>query len=277
MILLAPTQYYKLTAPIQQVTLNYLFARSIIEHQVAGRVYADQEENPTTFYVCHPYGLCLLFGDCNNPVFNEAFRNYALNTTKSRQTPEWMIAAPDAWHPVLAALFKDSLVKLEDNPHDAQDVIELNARVNFRFNKTKYLDSILQNRPENPLIKTIPTDEYSYNAMKGNVVPAYFWKDAADFVKNGAGCSVYYNNELAATAYAAGIFDGQLELGIETQAAFRGKGLAYLACAGLIDYCLENELEPVWACRLSNTGSYRLALKLGFEPVQTFPFYRLIS
>jgi hypothetical protein len=34
-------------------------------------------------------------------------------------------------------------------------------------------------------------------------------------------------------------------------------------------------LEPVWACRLENDGSYKLAQKLGFEPVLEIPYYRL--
>ncbi len=46
-------------------------------------------------------------------------------------------------------------------------------------------------------------------------------------------------------------------------------------CSTLIEYCLENSYEPVWACRLENVGSYKLAEKLGFEMYGEVPYYRL--
>jgi RimJ/RimL family protein N-acetyltransferase len=71
------------------------------------------------------------------------------------------------------------------------------------------------------------------------------------------------------------VHDNYLELGIETVEAYRGKGLAQSVCSALIDYCLQNNYEPVWSCRFENTASYRLAQKLGFEPVSTRTYYKL--
>jgi hypothetical protein len=47
------------------------------------------------------------------------------------------------------------------------------------------------------------------------------------------------------------------------------------ACAALIDRTLQLGLEPVWACRLDNHASYRLARKLGFAHALSLPYYRL--
>lgn len=33
--------------------------------------------------------------------------------------------------------------------------------------------------------------------------------------------------------------------------------------------------EPIWSCRLENTGSYKLAQKIGFLPTAEIPYYRL--
>ena len=103
----------------------------------------------------------------------------------------------------------------------------------------------------------------------------HFWTDAENFLKHGAGFSLFYNNELASTAYSAYVHDNFLEIGIETIEAYRGKGLAQFVCSALIDYCLQNNLEPVWSCRLENTASCKLARKLGFEPVSKRSYYRL--
>jgi len=107
------------------------------------------------------------------------------------------------------------------------------------------------------------------------VIPSKFWNTPDDFLKEGSGFSVFYENELAATAFSAVVFKNQLEIGIETIQAFQGKGLAQFACMALIEECIERSLEPVWACRFENTASYKLALKLGFEVTVTLPFYKL--
>jgi len=80
---------------------------------------------------------------------------------------------------------------------------------------------------------------------------------------------------LVSTAFSAFVHGHLLELGIETLAGFYGRGFAQFTCSALIDYCLENNLEPVWACRLENTGSYKLAQKLGFEVEHLLPYYQL--
>ena len=111
--------------------------------------------------------------------------------------------------------------------------------------------------------------------MKGKVIPLNFWNNATEFLENAIGYSTYCKNELACTAFASFILGNFLELGMETRPKFRGKGLARYTCSKLIDYCLANNYEPVWACRLENIGSYRLAQSLGFDDVLQVPYYRL--
>ncbi|HBX52934.1 MAG: GNAT family N-acetyltransferase [Bacteroidetes bacterium RIFOXYA12_FULL_35_11] len=274
MILLDKNKYYQLNDPLKTVTINNLFAQAVIENKVSGKVYVDNEHNPKTFYVIHPYGMSLLFGDCNNQKFNKEFRDYSLNKNKSRTNNEWMQAYPDTWDIVLKDLFNNCLKKLsEKDEKEEHNKIELNTRINFNFNLTEYLiHNPIENRDE---IKIVRTDEQIFDKMKGSVVPQYFWNNASDFFKNGIGFSLYYKSQLASTAYSAFIQDNKLEIGIETVEGFRGLGLAQYACSALINYCIENNYEPIWACRLENIGSYKLALKLGFMPVKKIPYYKL--
>ena len=71
------------------------------------------------------------------------------------------------------------------------------------------------------------------------------------------------------------VIDNILEIGIETNNEFRRKGFAELVCCKLIDFCISNKYEPIWSCRLENTGSYMLAQKVGFEVAYKKPYYRL--
>ncbi len=273
MYLLDPTDYKKVIEPIKKVNINSLFARFVVEGKISGSIYVDDVDNPATFYVVHPYGMTLLFGNIGNDAFNNWFCDYALNSSKSRQKYEWMQAWPNDWHLKIQQLLGDKLMRLADNQTGRTDVVEIHGRVNFRFNIDKY--NVFRNalpKCENPVVRV---DEQIFEGMKGSVVPQFFWKNAGHFLTDGVGFSVLVNGMPASTAYTAYVVDHYYELGIETVEAHRGKGFAQHACAALIDYLIENNYEPVWGCRLENTGSYLLAQKIGFEPVCQLPYYRL--
>jgi RimJ/RimL family protein N-acetyltransferase len=274
MQLLNPDQYHKVIGPLKKVTFNNLFARWVAEGHIIGKVYADKVESPETFYVVHPYGMSLLFGNYTNAGFNEKFREYALNNHGGRSNFEWMQAFPGEWDSVLKELFKEHLIKSSENIFQREEkIIELNTRINFRFNRRIYdLNRQILNDPECSISKTTGLQ---FEEMKGSVVPAYFWKNADHFIEKGVGFSLCYKGKLASTAYSAFLLDRKLEIGIETKEEFRGKGFAVHTCSSLIDYCLENGYEPVWACKLENTPSYRLAQNLGFVPVAEIPYYRM--
>ncbi len=274
MVLLESNKYESVQNALQQVTFNNLFARSVIEHKITGKVFVDDPNNPQTFYIVHPYGMTLLLGDNSNKDFNEVFKKYALNVDAKRKGFEWMQAFPNSWDTVLAELFKEQLRKSEDNK-DNQEIgmIELNTRVNFKFNKEKYL-SLPKPKAGND-IQIVETDAHLFSKIKGGVVPSFFWNNEEDFFHYGHAYSLLYKNQLAATAFSSFRFDHLFELGIETEPEYRGKGFAEMVCSALIDFCINNNYEPIWACRKENTASYKLALKLGFEVSAIIPYYRL--
>ena len=90
MFLLNKTKYDKVKRALLEVTINNLFVRAVIENKVNGSVYVDNSDYPETFYVVHPYGMSLLFGNTDNKKFNLLFRDYALNINQTRNKHEWM-------------------------------------------------------------------------------------------------------------------------------------------------------------------------------------------
>jgi GNAT superfamily N-acetyltransferase len=274
MELLDENKYGILTNQLSQVTINNLFARSVIEKKISGKVFVDNTENPKTFYVVHPYGMSLLFGDSQNQEFNARFLDYSLNLNKIRNRHEWMQANPGDWDSVLPKLYDGKLKKSSDNSENKESgIIELNTRINFKFNREKYIANKSETLPRDCVV--VRTDKKIYEEMKGSVIPSFFWDSADDFINKGVGFSLFCNNKLATTAYSAFIHEPKLELGIETIPEFRGKGFAQWTCSALIDYCLVHDFEPLWACRIENASSYRLAEKLGFEACKEIPYYRL--
>jgi hypothetical protein len=88
MIELPQSAYPTLIKYLDGITFNHLFARAVIEGAVSGRVYVDDVSQPHTFYIVHRYGMSLLGGEVANMKFNLAFREYALNTNRSRTEHE---------------------------------------------------------------------------------------------------------------------------------------------------------------------------------------------
>lgn len=276
MILLNPNDYRLALPALEQLPINHLFARAVNDNMVTGKIYVDNPENPAIFLIVHPYGMSLLLGNENNAGFNAAFVNYALNNDKIRNKTEWLQAYPPAWNEKLKLLFKDNIITEEDAATTGLHTkIELSTRVNFRFNEDKY--RLFRVGFENDNYDIMRTGKQHFESIHGTVVPRYFWDNAEDFSKNGVGFCLMHDGRIASTAFSAFVIGRQLELGIESDAAARGKGFAALTCMALIDYCLEKGYEPVWACRLQNTNSMRLATKLGFEPTLYLPFYKLTS
>ena len=274
MILLKQEEYPRLIEPLQDVKINKLFARAVVEKRISGKVYVDSISQPETFYVLHPYGMSLLFGNWNNKTFNTAFRDYALNSNQVRNHHEWMQTYPADWDIMLQNLLKGSIIKSAENTAGrVTDIVELNTRVNFKFNPEKYY--VLRRRVLDSNISILPIDRKHYSEMTGSVVPSKFWNNDEDFMAFGIGFSLVYQNQLAAMSFSSCLIDSYLELGIETRKEYRGRGFAKQICAALIDYCLEHGYEPIWSCSLENRGSYHLAMSLGFEPIYERAYYKL--
>lgn len=272
MIELSPGQFGMAAAAVRSVDVNNLFARSVVEHKVRGRVYADDDIRPASFYVVHPYGMTMLVGATNRPLFNQALLRRALNDDGQRTTTEWMQAFPRDWDPVLADLFGERLVPVGSHD-DLHGLVELNTRVLFRFDPAAYADTRPAALPPGIEVRCATREDLA--AVRGSVVPNNFWDGEDEFLAHGVGFTLLDHGRPAALAFSSFLHDDRLELGIETLPEHRGKGYGRLACAALIDVCLEQGLTPVWACREANTASFRLALALGFVTAERLPYYRL--
>lgn len=278
MILIEKEHYYRVAGLLTEVAFNHLFAQAVLEKKIKGVVFVDNYEVPTSFYIVHPYGMSLLSGNCENEEFNKQLVDYLLNIGQTRKRIEWMQVYPTGWSTQLSGLLGNQLLtKEQQNSGVLPDVssvhVEEQTRVNFKFNLNKYSEFRATLAELNGELRRTGEDEY--HNMQGTVVPKFFWQSASQFLEEGIGFSLYVKGELACTSFSSFINEYQLELGIETVPCFRGKGYAIYTCAALIDYCLENGYEPIWSCRLENTGSYLLAQKLCFEPVHFHPFYKV--
>lgn len=268
---LGESDYAKPLALLDGAELNTLFARAVLERRLPGKVLADRAHSPTSYLVVHPYGMSLLLGDPGNEEFNRDLAAYMTDAQSIRRKPEWVQAHPDEWHRAIRESLGPDLLQGPGAPEPGK--VRQLTRVNFRFDREEFMESLAA-APEPPH-DIVPTTAEFFDNMPGKVIPRYFWRDAGHFLREGAGCTMVVNGEPASTAFSAFVAPGILELGIETAEPHRGMGYAEHVCRALIGHCLDNGLEPVWACREDNVGSYRLALKLGFRLTLRVPYYQL--
>lgn len=272
-----PLNDYKLAiSKLREVTINNLFARSVVEQHVNGKIYVDAIAPPKAFYVIHPYGMSLLYRDVSDDFLQSELTDYLLGRNGLRKTGEWLQIFPSELENRIDTILGKKLSIFDGNKYrdNSGDVVVKHKRINFKFNLQKFQQ----------FRRKIDLNEYSfcevdidlYNETNGSVVPNKFWNNASEFLTRGVGFALMVKDQAAAIAFSSFMHDEMLELGMETKLEYRRRGFASIISAKLIEYCLERGLEPVWACRQGNLGSYNLAIKLGFEPIAYLPYYELL-
>jgi len=245
---------------VMKIPFNMLIARSVISDHVDGKVFVDCCEDPKSFYIVHPYGMTYLCGRSDNGEFNAGLSDYFAGKSHTRKRAGWLQAFPRDWDIYMSRLVEEG-------------VATLHSRLNFKFDAGEF--NAKYARADASQYDIIPTPTDMLFNISGSVIPKEYWKtpqQAADLAK---AFTVMVEGKPVSTAFTSARHDDKLEIGIETLPDYQGKGLAYLACAKLIKYCLDQKLEPVWSCRLENTGSVNLAKKLGFIETLRMPYYHI--
>ena len=245
---------------VKQIPFNMLMARSVIQGHVDGRIFVDSCENPKTFYIVHSYCMTYLCGYSENTEFNNSLINYFEGKLFSRTKDEWLQAYSREWDDFFLQLIEKGLVSRHD-------------RVNFKFAAENFYEKYKQVEKTRYEITSVPVDKLF--DIPGSVVPKVCWTSPEQYAKMAEAFTIIIDGKLASTAFCSALHDNKFEIGIETLEEFQGKGFAYLVCAKMIEYCLANGLEPIWSCRLGNTGSLNLAKKLGFVEILRMPYYHI--
>ncbi|MFD1773727.1 hypothetical protein [Paenibacillus rhizophilus] len=94
MIRLSAPDYAKAEEPLQKVKINTLFAQAVIRGRVPGEVYADDSRFPAAFYIVHPSGMSLLFGETDRLPYNRKLIDYVISGKRARTMTEWLQVTP---------------------------------------------------------------------------------------------------------------------------------------------------------------------------------------
>lgn len=99
------------------------------------------------------------------------------------------------------------------------------------------------------------------------------FSDFEDYRRRGIGAVILQGGTLVAGASPYAVYDGGIEIEIDTRPACRHRGLATVCGAKLILDCLARGLYPSWDAH--NLHSLALAEKLGYHLSHPYPTYEL--
>jgi RimJ/RimL family protein N-acetyltransferase len=93
-----------------------------------------------------------------------------------------------------------------------------------------------------------------------------FWRSVADFHRSGFGFAAHDDETIVCWCTAEYVSDGRCGIGIETVAPYRGRGFATLTASAFV----EHAVTPHWDAWTSNLSSVAVAVKVGFDKVETY-------
>lgn len=271
---LTADEYQRVVHLLKDIPFNTYFAAAVLANKVDGVVFVDDIFNPQTAYIRHDYGMSLLCGNQDNHKFNSNLLAF-LQNDHSFTRPEYLQVYPCESNFSLRNLLGARLVTCDAGDEwQLQPQMVEHVRVNFKFDSECYHQVV--SAVDFARYHICKLDATSALAYSGLVVPRYYWRNEEIYNKFALAYGLYINGELATVAFSSCRDENILELGMETVAKFQHQGLAVPVCLKLITHALDLGLEPVWACRKGNTGSYKLAHKVGFVVASQWPYYQVI-
>jgi len=172
------------------------------------------------------------------------------------QTPAWQAAIESVWGLRAEKIFRYAMKK-EPDVFDLAKLTACSAALPTGFT-LRPIDDELHDRASR--------EEWSFDLCSQ-------FADAEDFLRRGVGVAVLHGGELVAGASSYTVYDGGIEIEIDTKPAYRNRGLASACGARLILTCLDRGLYPSWDAH--DLRSVALAEKLGYHLDRPYIAYLL--
>ena len=235
---LAPEQYDGVLGYVSRAPCGKVYPLSVLEHRQSGDVYAFGG----SVLLWHYCGFAYLFGSCDEPFLEQVYRRFLIAEDLPRRF----------------VLFLEE--GRAEEFFKSKQGLSFGRRFGFEYScQPPDLPAVL---PDSCELQSL--DDKLFDSLDGRVTPRFSWRDKKEFEQCGAGFCVMCDGTAASWAFSAAVSSDEVDIGVETSARFRHKGLAYLAAEQMIKHILAQGKRPVWACDEGNTASRRLAESLGF-------------
>lgn len=251
---------------IYNVKKHHLPALSVLLENYPGRVFADHTEAPTLAVVWATgrwmYAAGDISAEINRLKLMTFLQTVVVPDCQQRQEKWFEIYTEnsDSWTELLTL----EIAGLSVDRH-MESVYEFNSE---RFVQLKNRHAAI------PLDGdlSVAYEEFPVLAHKGSV------RDDRFIGLTATGAVVKVRDEVVSICKNNGFsVNNRYFIDVDTHAeSERGKGYATLAAASLISHYLDQGMLPLWETTHENMASHKLALRLGFEPVESYPVFAFV-
>ena len=242
MILIDSREYDAYLDAANDSKCGNVYPLSIVQLYQHGDLFKKCESDCRTILFWHYSGFAFITGEYDEEFLEMIYKMIIENNSKRR----------------FILFNNDNRI---DDYFAHKEKITIEKRYFFEYNE-KFAPCYFLNDYQ---VKSI--DIEAINKMEGRITPAFSWNDMDEFLAKGKGYYMEINGKIAAWAFSAAISDKEIDIGVETNEKFQGKGLATVVSKEMLKYILSERKRPVWACHFQNIASAKLAKKLGFEEV----------
>lgn len=225
-----------------------------------GQGWTDNIQNPSCAKILVG-AFCMLAGDFNSPSAIELVKNIQ---TDFQEPCMLIIPQNQNWGNLIENIYKNKFKKVKRYAiKKEQDC----------FNKDK-LQGFVDSLPPDFQITKIDKNLY-HKTQEINCFKNLCWQflSAEDYISRGLGFCILHEDEVVCGASSCYIYDGGIEIEIDTKKKYRRLGLATACAAKLIIECLDNNLYPSWDAE--NKESVLLAEKLGYHFDKEYDGYKI--
>lgn len=174
------------------------------------------------------------------------------------------------YHPPL-----DFLALCEKKSSEVNTRIRKRIQLQFSGEKPLRRHDVL---PAGYSVRQINENDFDLTAVFNLSINSKFWKSKADFIANGFGFCVFNAaNSPVSICYSACVANGVAEIDVLTMPEYQRRGLAGIAVASFVAYCLQKGVIANWDCFEENTGSLRTAESIGFNQTMSYTFLSIFN
>ncbi len=223
---------------------------------IMGRAYADDGENPQSAQV--------VSGDFS--FFSGKPNKELIRNKPSGRESDFIIMVPrdEEWAAEIEEVWQSN----------AKKVTRYAIKKNYNGFDREHLEKIVEQLPAPFSLRLIDREMYDQ-------IMAESWsKDLCsqfegyeDYKKRGLGAAAVVEGQVISGASSYTVYNGGIEIEIDTRADYRRRGAALACGAKLILECLDRGLYPSWDAQ--NPGSVALSEKLGYEFDHEYVVYEI--
>ena len=241
MVTLKPADYPDVRSLFDPDIPNHPMLFSALEGRTPAICISDRHEGPKSSVLRTSYSIAFATTDCDLQFLGSALRSL-------RQGRRVQLVWQEKHVP--ADLLPDTIVAGLAFSRRAQDGAGLSSLVN----------SLPRDCRVTPM-----TPELLEHCLWRDQAHAAYGGDICRFLQHGFGLCMISKESVICEAYALFWGTDSIEIGVITHEAFRGRNLAAIACAHLIQHCEAQGYSAYWTCERTNGASQSVARKLGFR------------